>query len=118
MIASGGVCPYLCISEARNDREPRAGGNMSRFSGIACLIFAALIAGSAYADENVVRIGVLTDMSGQMADYSGPGAVEAAKLAVSDFGGKVNGKPIEIIFADHQLKPDIALGILRQWYDN
>jgi branched-chain amino acid transport system substrate-binding protein len=84
--------------------------------GILVLV-AALYAGSASADENVVRIGVLTDMSGQMSDYSGPGAVEAAKLAVQDAGGKVNGKPIEIIFADHQLKPDTALGILRQWYD-
>jgi branched-chain amino acid transport system substrate-binding protein len=60
---------------------------------------------------------VLTDMSGQMSDYSGPGAVEAAKLAVADFGGKVNGMPIEIVAADHQLKPDVALGILHQWYD-
>src|SRR5271156_4404281 len=117
MIASGVVCPYLAFQKPETDREPRPEGNMTRFPGIACLIFAALIAGSAYADENVVRIGVLTDMSGQMADYSGPGAVEAAKLAVNDFGGKVNGKPIEIVFADHQLKPDIALGILRQWYD-
>jgi branched-chain amino acid transport system substrate-binding protein len=91
---------------------------MMRFSRLACLIFAALCAEGASADDNVVRIGVLTDMSGQMADYSGPGAVEAAKLAVNDFGGNVNGKPIQIIFADHQLKPDIALGILRQWYDN
>jgi branched-chain amino acid transport system substrate-binding protein len=90
---------------------------MARFGRFACVVGAALCAGSASADENTVRIGILTDMSGQMSDYSGPGAVEAAKLAVSDFGGKVNGKPIEIIFADHQLKPDVALGILRQWYD-
>src|SRR3984893_3105354 len=110
--------PVSLILEPKNGRDLRAGGNMTRLPGISCLIFAVLSAGSAYADENVVRIGVLTDMSGQMADYSGPGAVEAAKLAVNDFGGKVNGKPIEIVFADHQLKPDVALGILRQWYDN
>jgi branched-chain amino acid transport system substrate-binding protein len=90
---------------------------MTRFPRIACLILAVLCARSASADENTVRIGVLTDMSGQMSDYSGPGAVEAAKLAAKDFGGQVNGKPIEIVFADHQLKPDVALGILRQWYD-
>jgi branched-chain amino acid transport system substrate-binding protein len=72
---------------------------------------------SAAADENVVRIGVLTDMSGQLKEYSGPGSVVAAQLAVEDFGGKVNGKPIEIVSADHQLKSDVALGILRQWFD-
>lgn len=75
------------------------------------------VCGAVRADENTIRIGVLTDMSGQMSDYSGPGAVEAAKLAAKDFGA-VNGKPVEIIYADHQLKPDTALGILRQWYDN
>ena len=69
------------------------------------------------ADQNTVRIGVLTDMSGQFADFVGAGAVEAARMAVSDFGGTVNGKPIEVIFADHQNKPDVALSILRQWYD-
>jgi branched-chain amino acid transport system substrate-binding protein len=73
--------------------------------------------GRVAADESVIRIGVLTDMNGQMSDYSGPGAVQAAKMAVEDFGGSVNGKPVEIISADHLLKPDVALGILRQWYD-
>jgi branched-chain amino acid transport system substrate-binding protein len=72
---------------------------------------------AALADQDVVKIGILTDMSGQMKDYSGPGAVVAAKMAVDDFGGKVNGKPIEIVSADHQLKPDTAMGILRRWYD-
>ena len=90
---------------------------MTRFGRVACVVVAAFCAGSASADENTVRIGVLTDMSGQLADYSGPGAVEAARMAVAEFGGTVNGKPIEIIFADHQLKSDVALGILRQWYD-
>ena len=88
-----------------------------RFSKFAWLVTAALYAPIASADESTVRIGVLTDMSGQLADYSGPGAVEAARMAVAEFGGSVNGKPIEIIFADHQLKSDVALGILRQWYD-
>ena len=70
-----------------------------------------------HADENTVRIGILTDMSGPFADLVGEGAVESVRMAVEDFGGKVNGKPIEVIFADHQDKPDIAMSILRQWYE-
>lgn len=76
-----------------------------------------LLASPALADESTLRIGILTDMSGPFADLVGQGAVETARMAVSDFGGKVNGKPVEIIFADHQNKPDLALSILRQWYD-
>jgi len=64
-----------------------------------------------------VKIGVLTDMSGVYADYGVPGAVAAAKLAVQDFGGKMFGKPIEVVNADHQNKPDIAKNITQQWFD-
>lgn len=64
-----------------------------------------------------VKIGVLTDMSGVYADYGGPGAVAAEKLAVQDFGGKMFGKPIEVVNADHQNKPDIAKNITQQWFD-
>lgn len=66
---------------------------------------------------NIVRLGVLTDMSGGYSDISGPGAVEASKMAVEDFGGKVLGKPIEIVSADHQNKADIGLAKAREWYD-
>ncbi len=66
---------------------------------------------------NVVKIGVLTDMSGQFSHESGEGAVTAVRMAIEDFGGKVLGKPIELIVADHQNKPDIALGIARKWFD-
>ena len=69
------------------------------------------------ADSTPVRIGVLTDMSGLFADISGPGAVTAIKMAVDDFGGKVLGRPIEVLVADHQNKPDIGLTIARQWID-
>ncbi len=83
------------------------------------LLLASLVAVAmpAMADENTVRIGVLTDMSGPFADIDGPGGVEAVRMSVEDYGGKAKGKPIEVIFADHQNKPDIALSILRQWYD-
>ncbi len=66
---------------------------------------------------DVVRIGVLSDMAGPSADSSGPGAVVAVKMAVEDFGGKVLGKPIEVVSADHQNKADIGAGIARGWYD-
>ena len=64
-----------------------------------------------------LKIGVLTDMSGVYADYGGPGAVAAAKLAVQDFGGKMFGKNIEVVNADHQNKPDIAKNVTQQWFD-
>ncbi|MBB6309520.1 ABC transporter substrate-binding protein [Xanthobacter tagetidis] len=85
----------------------------------------SVAAGTAWAQsapagvsDDVVKIGVLGDMSGLYSDVSGTGSIEAAKMAVEDFGGKVLGKPVEIIFADHQNKPDIASSIARRWYDN
>jgi branched-chain amino acid transport system substrate-binding protein len=72
---------------------------------------------TAAISDNVVKIGVLTDMSGQFSDESGEGAVTAVKMAVEDFGGKVLGKPIEVIVADHQNKPDTAAILVRKWFD-
>jgi len=74
-------------------------------------------AARAQISDDVVKIGVLTDMSGPSSAADGPGSVTAAQMAIDDFGGKVLGKPIELISADHQIKPDIAAGIARQWYD-
>jgi branched-chain amino acid transport system substrate-binding protein len=71
----------------------------------------------AQVSDDVVKIGVLTDMSGPSSAADGPGSLAAAQMAVEDFGGKVLGKPIQVISADHQIKPDIAAGIARQWYD-
>src|ERR1700753_4074571 len=64
-----------------------------------------------------VKLGVLNDQSGQYADAAGPGTVEAVKMAISDFGGNLLGKPIELVVADHQNKADTALGIARRWID-
>ena len=64
-----------------------------------------------------MKIGVLTDMTGYYSDLSGPGSLEAAKMAAEDFGGKVLGKPIVIIGADHQLKADVASTVARKWFD-
>ena len=65
--------------------------------------------------DNVVKIGLILDMSGIYADITGIGSVNAAKMAIEDFGGKVAGKPIELVYADHQNKPDIAAARAREW---
>ncbi|MEH3144705.1 MAG: ABC transporter substrate-binding protein [Methylobacterium frigidaeris] len=65
-----------------------------------------------------VRIGVLADMSTGMADNFGTGSVTAARLALEDFGPTVLGRPIELVQADHQSKPDVAMGLARRWYDD
>jgi len=67
--------------------------------------------------DGVVKIGVLTDMTGYYSDLAGPGSVLAAQMAVADFGGKMFGKPIQVISADHQLKADVASNIARKWFD-
>lgn len=68
--------------------------------------------------DNVVKIGVLTDMSSLYADATGKGSVAAVEMAVADYGGKVKGKPVEVVYADHQNKPDVGVAIARNWYDN
>lgn len=67
--------------------------------------------------DGVVKIGLLNDMSGVYADIVGPGAVIAAKMAIADFGGKVHGKPIELVVADTQNKADITAAKAREWFD-
>jgi branched-chain amino acid transport system substrate-binding protein len=71
----------------------------------------------AQVSDDVVKIGVLTDMNGPASTPTGQGSVTAAQMAVDDFGGKVLDKPISVIVGDHQLKPDIGSAIARRWYD-
>jgi branched-chain amino acid transport system substrate-binding protein len=80
----------------------------------------AITASSAQAQisDNVVKIGVLTDMSSLYADATGKGSVVATEMAVADYGGKVKGKPVQVVSADHQNKPDVGVNIARNWYDN
>ncbi|MGU3778454.1 ABC transporter substrate-binding protein [Burkholderia metallica] len=84
----------------------------------ACLALAtaAFTAGAAQAADTV-KIGFITDMSGLYADIDGQGGLEAIRMAVADFGGKVLGKPIEVVYADHQNKADIAASKAREWMD-
>ena len=83
---------------------------------LAAVAMSALLLAAPAAAQGV-KIGILNDQSGVYADYGGKWSVEAAKMAVEDFGGKVLGAPIEIVNADHQNKPDIGSNIARQWFD-
>ncbi len=81
--------------------------------------YLALSAGAAHAEFSggVIKIGVLTDLSGTYSDISGQGSVIATQMAVEDFGAAKKGMKVEIISADHQNKGDVASSIARQWYD-
>jgi branched-chain amino acid transport system substrate-binding protein len=85
-------------------------------------ILAATLAGlnsaAAQISDGVVKIGVLSDMSSLYSDSTGTGSLIAAQMAAADFNGRVGGKPIEVVGADHQNKPDIGLSIAQDWYDN
>ena len=88
--------------------------HLTRAAALCC---AALFGASAHAAGDSVKIGLITDMSGLYADIDGPGGLEAIRMAVADFGGKVLGKPIEVVYADHQNKADIAASRAREWFD-
>jgi branched-chain amino acid transport system substrate-binding protein len=79
----------------------------------------ALACGTAHAQYSggVIKIGVMNDMSGVYADVSGPGGVEAAKMAVEDFGAEKKGMKVEVIGGDHQNKPDVGSNMARSWID-
>jgi branched-chain amino acid transport system substrate-binding protein len=69
------------------------------------------------ASAQGVKIGILNDQSGVYADYGGKYSVEAARMAIEDFGGEVLGQKIEMVTGDHQNKPDLATSIARRWYE-
>src|ERR1700733_13990838 len=71
----------------------------------------------AQVSDDTVKLGVLDDMTGPYAENSGPGDVLAVKMAISDFGGTVLGKPIELVSGDLQNKADVGVGIARKWFD-
>ena len=84
---------------------------------IVLLCATSMAVGGVSSAEDSVKIGVLGDMSGIYRDVSGPGAIEAVKMAVEDFGGTVLGRSILVLSADHQNKPDTAVAIARRWFD-
>src|ERR1700754_2764063 len=90
-------------------------GYLFAASALAALCFAGPC--FAQAQNQGVKIGVLNDQSGVYADYGGKWSVEAARMAIADFGGEVLGKKIELVDADHQNKPDVGVSIARKWFD-
>ncbi len=87
------------------------------FKAIPFALLAAFATSASYADANKVVIGDIDDMSGLYADVIGQGGVEAAKMAIDDFGGSVLGNKIELLVTDHQNKPDIGAQKFREWSD-
>lgn len=92
---------------------------MRFWSFVSCTAILATLTNAAIAQisDDVIKLGVLNDQSGLYSDLSGAGSVVAARMAVDDFGGSVRGKPIEIVSADHQNKPDVGAAIARRWFD-
>jgi branched-chain amino acid transport system substrate-binding protein len=88
-----------------------------RRSVLVLLTLQLLSGGVSAQTSEPVKIGVLNDQTGIFADLAGPGSVIAARLAAKDAGGKVLGRPIDIVVADHQGKPDIGANLARKWYD-
>jgi branched-chain amino acid transport system substrate-binding protein len=77
----------------------------------------AVAPAQAQISGDVIRIGLITDMSGLYSDIDGPAGVEAIKMAVADMGGAIAGKKIEVVYADHQNKADVAAAKAREWFD-
>lgn len=87
-------------------------------AGIAVALGLAIASfGTTASAQQPFKIGVLNDLSGPYSDYQGQGSIIAARMAVEDYGSKAAGRPIEVVFADHQNKPDIGATIGRKWYD-
>jgi branched-chain amino acid transport system substrate-binding protein len=92
-----------------------------KLNRISAALFAIGMIGAAQAQtkvsDDVVKIGVLTDLSGVYSDLAGNGSVIAARMAAEEMGNKVLGKPVEVVSADHQNKPDVAANLAREWFD-
>jgi branched-chain amino acid transport system substrate-binding protein len=84
---------------------------------VAGLFALAACAAQAQISDGVIKIGVMNDQSGLYADIAGPGSTLAARMAVEDFGAAKKGMKVEVVFADHQNKPDVGSNIARTWYD-
>jgi branched-chain amino acid transport system substrate-binding protein len=111
--AAGPAFGRSAKTEGRNEMSAR------KLIIASALAAAPLMASPAFAQisDDVVKIGVLTDMNGPSSTADGQGSVIAAQMAVDDFGGRVLGKPVSVIVGDHQIKPDIGASLARRWYD-
>ena len=90
---------------------------MTRLRALLLATCLAIPAAHAEIPGNRLKVGVLTDMSGPFADQVGAGSVAAARMAAQDFAAESGGLAVDIVFADHQNKPDIGSGIAREWFD-
>ncbi|SOZ09920.1 ABC transporter substrate-binding protein [Cupriavidus taiwanensis] len=99
----------------RHSIRRRAAGVLALATALAC--GTAQAQPRAAISDDVVKLGMLLDMSGLYADVTGRGSATAAQMAIDDFGGKVLGKKIELVVVDHQNKADIAANKAREWYD-
>jgi len=90
---------------------------LKKIAAASALTLAAATGANAQVSGDVIKIGIITDMSGLYSDIDGAGGVEAIKMAVADMGGAVGGKKIEVVFADHQNKADVAAAKAREWFD-
>jgi branched-chain amino acid transport system substrate-binding protein len=90
--------------------------SVKALAGAAALSAGLALAQADYSD-GVIKIGVMNDQSGLYSDLSGQGSVWAARKAIEDFGAAAKGMKVEVVFADHQNKPDIGSNVVRQWYD-
>jgi len=95
---------------------------LTKLAALLCVAFSTMSISVVHAadkiSDGVVKVGIMTDMSGPYSNVAGSGSVVAAKMAIADFGGKVLGKPIELVTADHLNKPDVAVTKAREWFDN
>jgi branched-chain amino acid transport system substrate-binding protein len=90
---------------------------MKRVAAMALALSLAGAPAAAQVSDNVVRIGVLADMSGVFADIQGPGDAIAARMAIEDHGGRAAGAPVELVSGDGQNRPDVGTGLARRWFD-
>ena len=84
---------------------------------LASMVALGSAAGAAEISGGVVKIGVITDASGPLSDSNGQGSLIAARLAAEDFQKQNPNIKVEVVFADHQNKPDIGTAIVRKWFD-
>ena len=92
---------------------------LKKLTAACTLATAAMLSAPAQAQisGDVIKIGIITDMSGLYSDIDGSAGVEAIRMAIADMGGAINGKKIEVMYADHQNKPDVAAAKAREWFD-
>ncbi len=83
----------------------------------ASALFAAAMPAQAQISGDVIKIGIITDMAGVYGDIDGMGGVEAIRMAIADMGGAINGKKVEVLYAEHQNKADLAAAKAREWFD-